>query len=101
MGRLNYSRANQKILRADLYNNVSKAMNKDHTNTASSIGKPVILPATFTGGPRHMEQLFHDAMEFICTHGKTDLFVTFITNPNILKVAKTGRGSGEPILEVD
>ena len=26
---------------------------------------------------------------------------TFITNPNILKVAKTGRGSGEPILEVD
>ena len=26
---------------------------------------------------------------------------TFTTNPNILKVAKTGRGSGEPILEVD
>jgi hypothetical protein len=25
----------------------------------------------------------------------------FTTNPNILKVAKTGRGSGEPILEVD
>lgn len=26
---------------------------------------------------------------------------TFTTNPNILRVAKTGRGSGEPILEVD
>ena len=26
---------------------------------------------------------------------------TFKTNPNILRVAKTGRGSGEPILEVD
>jgi hypothetical protein len=26
---------------------------------------------------------------------------TFTTNPNILKVANTGRGSGEPILEVD
>jgi hypothetical protein len=25
----------------------------------------------------------------------------FTTNPNILRVAKTGRGSGEPILEVD
>jgi hypothetical protein len=25
----------------------------------------------------------------------------FGTNPNILRVAKTGRGSGEPILEVD
>jgi hypothetical protein len=27
--------------------------------------------------------------------------VTFTTNPNILRVAKTGRGSGEPILEAD
>jgi hypothetical protein len=26
---------------------------------------------------------------------------TFTTNPNILRVAKTGRGSGEPILETD
>lgn len=26
---------------------------------------------------------------------------TFTTNPNILRVAKTGRGSGEPILQVD
>jgi len=26
---------------------------------------------------------------------------TFTTNPNILKVANTGRGSGEPILIVD
>jgi hypothetical protein len=26
---------------------------------------------------------------------------TFTTNPNVLRVAKTGRGSGEPILEVD
>ncbi len=26
---------------------------------------------------------------------------TFTTNPNIIRVAKTGRGSGEPILEVD
>jgi hypothetical protein len=26
---------------------------------------------------------------------------TFTTNPNILRVASTGRGSGEPILQVD
>jgi hypothetical protein len=30
-----------------------------------------------------------------------DAVQTFTTNPNILKVANTGRGSGEPILEVD
>ena len=74
-------RANQKNLRADLYKNVTKALGKDHTNTASSIGKPVILPATFTGGPRRMEKLFQDAMACIRTHGKPDLFVTFTTNP--------------------
>jgi hypothetical protein len=27
--------------------------------------------------------------------------VTFTTNPNTLRVSDTGRGSGEPILEVD
>jgi hypothetical protein len=27
--------------------------------------------------------------------------VTFTTNPNTLKVSNTGRGSGEPILEVN
>jgi hypothetical protein len=26
---------------------------------------------------------------------------TFTTNPNILRVAKTGRGSGDPILQTD
>ena len=81
MGRLNYLRANQKNLRADLYKNVSKAVEKGYTNMASSIGKPVILPATFTGGPRHMEQLFQDAMACIRAQGKPDLFVTFTTNP--------------------
>jgi hypothetical protein len=30
-----------------------------------------------------------------------DPIQTFTTNPNILRVAKTGRGSGEPILEVN
>ena len=30
-----------------------------------------------------------------------DAVVTFVTNPNTLKVSDTGRGSGEPILEVE
>ena len=28
-------------------------------------------------------------------------FETFVTNPNTLKVSDSGRGSGEPILEVE
>ena len=37
----------------------------------------------------------------VTTPDGLDPVETFTTNPNILKVAKTGRGSGEPILEVD
>jgi hypothetical protein len=50
-------------------------------------------------------------MQYSCWNGSMQTAATtpdgldpveiFTTNPNILKVAKTGRGSGEPILEVD
>ena len=81
MGRLNFLRLNQKNLRADLYKNICDAINSDETNKATDIGKTVILPSSFSGGPRHMEQLFQDAMACMRIHGKPDLFVTFTTNP--------------------
>ena len=78
-GRLNFIRNNQKNIRADLYKNVHDAylndLQTDHT------GKAVILPSSFSGGPRHMEKLFQDAMACMRIHGKPDLFVTFTTNP--------------------
>ena len=81
MGRLNFLRSNQKNLRADLYKNVSDAFQKDNTKLSSAISKTIILPSSFTGGPRHMEQLFQDTMACIRVHGKPDLFITFTTNP--------------------
>ena len=47
----------------------------------SQIGQHTILPSSFTGGPRHMNQLFQDAMACIRVPGKPDLFVTFTANP--------------------
>ena len=81
MGRLNFLRMNQKNLRADLYKNICDALNNDETSKSTDIGKPVILPSSFSGGPRHMEQLFQDAMACMRIHGKPDLFITFTTNP--------------------
>ena len=78
--RLRWFRLNQKKIRADLYNNVQDAAMKGDTD-AKSIGKRVILPASFTGSPRYMAEKYHDAMAICRWYGNPDLFITITTNP--------------------
>ncbi|CAN7016939.1 unnamed protein product, partial [Brassica rapa subsp. trilocularis] len=78
--RLRWFRLNQKKIRADLYNNVQDAVMKGDTD-AKSIGKRVILPASFTGSPRYMAEKYHDAMAICRWYGNPDLFITITTNP--------------------
>ena len=59
----------------------------DHLNSVSAErnlapGKVVILPSSFHGSPRAMQQNFQDAMSLVCKFGKPDLFLTFTCNPN-------------------
>ena len=42
----------------------------------------VILPSTFTGGPRYMHKRQQDAMTYVRKYGHPDLFITTTTNPN-------------------
>ena len=42
----------------------------------------IILPSTFIGSPRYMEQLYQDAMAVVRKKGKPDLFITMTYNPN-------------------
>ncbi|CAG7722464.1 unnamed protein product [Allacma fusca] len=44
-------------------------------------GKAVILPSSFMGSPRNMQQLYQDAMAMARKFGKPDLFLTMTTNP--------------------
>jgi hypothetical protein len=44
------------------------------------IGKMFILPATFTGSPRHMHVYAQDAMTYVRNYGLPDLFITFTCN---------------------
>ena len=44
-------------------------------------GQRVILPSTFTGGPRYMHERQMDAMTYVRTYGRPDLFITMTTNP--------------------
>jgi hypothetical protein len=41
------------------------------------IGKMFILPATFTGSPRHMHEYAQDAMAYVRNYGRPHLFITF------------------------
>ncbi|XP_021991571.1 uncharacterized protein LOC110888349 [Helianthus annuus] len=78
--RLRWMRNNQNELRVEIYHNVCDAVTRGDTN-AEAIGQRIVLPATFTGGPRYMIQNYQDAMALCRAFGNPDLFVTFTTNP--------------------
>lgn len=44
-------------------------------------GKRIVLPSSFTGGPRYMMQLYQDAIAICSRIGVPDPFITFTCNP--------------------
>ncbi|XP_072081071.1 uncharacterized protein [Arachis hypogaea] len=63
-----------------MYKGIKKAVFSGKT-TPSSCGKRIILPFSFTGGPRYMIQNYQDAMAICKVVGYPDLFITFTCNP--------------------
>ncbi|XP_058763552.1 uncharacterized protein LOC131636999 [Vicia villosa] len=79
--RLKWLRNNQSKLRVSKYNNLNPE--GDETQTpGSSTGKRVILPSTYVGSQRFMDQLYYDGMAICSKVGFPDLFITFTCNPN-------------------
>ncbi|KAK9675584.1 hypothetical protein RND81_11G017000 [Saponaria officinalis] len=63
-----------------MLNNLCDAVNKgDYIGAA--VGKRVILPASFTGCLRYMQQNYQDAMAICRWFGNPHLFITFTANP--------------------
>jgi len=56
-------------------------MDAIHARDCTNLGRRIILPSSFAGGPRQMYQLYQDAMAIVSCYGKPDLFVTFTCNP--------------------
>lgn len=46
------------------------------------IGQKIILPSSFIGSPRNMQQNYLDAMSVVQHFGKPSLFITMTCNPN-------------------
>jgi hypothetical protein len=80
--RLRFLRAHQKELRAEEYGLLRDAVTNDNNVTADTVGRLVVLPASFTGSPRYMHEYAQDAMTYVRKRGTPDLFITFTCNPN-------------------
>ncbi|KAL8587420.1 hypothetical protein ACOMHN_062153 [Nucella lapillus] len=79
MVRLLYICLNQKQLRVEKYEHLRDALNSNEGN--GNLGRLVILPFSFTGGPIYMHEYTHDALTYIRLYGTPDLFITFTCNP--------------------
>ncbi|XP_040210356.1 uncharacterized protein LOC120941146 [Rana temporaria] len=91
--RLLFIRLNQSKLRVEEeYIHLRDAVANDAND--EDIGTLVILPAMFTGSPRHMHEYTQDAMTYVRTYGRPDLFITFTCNPGwteIKEMLKNGQ----------
>ena len=77
--RLRYIKTHQNELRAAQYFQLQDAIMNDADNV--DVGQRVILPSTFIGGPRHMNQYMQDAMALVRAFSRPSLFITITCNP--------------------
>ena len=78
--KLQWLRHHQANIPSDLYNGLADAMVRDEIDQ-SAIGKRTILPSSYTGGDRFMQQLFQDSMAIVRHFGRLTLLITFTANP--------------------
>ena len=83
---LQWLRNHQANIRADVYNGLQDSLIREDID-AGSIGRRFILPASFTGGDRFMQQLFQDSMAVVRVLGKPTFFITFTANPRWTEIA--------------
>ncbi|KAI5426340.1 hypothetical protein KIW84_031951 [Lathyrus oleraceus] len=79
--RLRSLRKNQSKLRVGKYHNLNEYNSNGETH-GSNTGKRVVLPSSYVGSRRYMDQLYFDGMAKCSYVGFPDLFITFTCNPN-------------------
>ena len=86
--RLDYLWRNQTALRVEKYKCLMDHVNTASTSQAILPGKVVILPSSYAGRPRAMQQNYQDAMAIVCKYGKPDIFFTFTCNPRLPEITE-------------
>ncbi|CAG8717713.1 12785_t:CDS:2, partial [Dentiscutata heterogama] len=73
--RINYLRFSQNKIRSELYQGLQDSFQAGISN-ASQVGRRIVLPSSFIGGPREMYQRYQDAMALVQAYGRPDIFIT-------------------------
>ena len=79
--RIDYIREHQNDIRSDYMNGLYDALSRGDQD-GSDVGSRIILPSSFTGGPRYMYSHYLDALAICRVHGNPSFFITFTCNVN-------------------
>lgn len=79
--RLQFIRDNQAQLRCDSYHMLMDYVANLAAEDITHPRRMLILPSTFSGSPRNMQQNYQDAMGIVRKFAKPDLFITVTCNP--------------------
>ena len=55
------------------------------------------LPASFTGGPRHLHQCYLDAVSLVARYGRPDYFITMTASPSWPEIRDNLRAGEEAV----
>ena len=78
--RLDFHRHQQTIIRSEILQRVLDSVSIGQFE-GSKVGRKIVLPSSFIGGPRDMRRRYLDAMALVQKYGKPDLFLTMTCNP--------------------
>ncbi|GJX66620.1 DNA helicase [Tanacetum coccineum] len=85
--RIDYIREHQNDIRNEYLSGIYDAINRGDTD-GSDCGGRLILPQSFTGGPRYMYSHYLDALAICRVHGNPSFFITFTCNVKWLEITK-------------
>ena len=63
-----------------MYNGLADVLAQGDVNLGE-VGRRIVLPSSYVGGDRFMQQLYQDSMALVRHFGKPSLFITFTANP--------------------
>ena len=78
--KLCWLRSHQASIRSDLYHGLADVMERGDINL-EEVGRRIVLPSSYVGGDRFMQQLYQDSMALVRHFGRPSLFITFTANP--------------------
>lgn len=67
----------------------------------SEIGKIVVLPSSFTGGPRYMHERAQDPMTYVYHYSRPDLFIMFTCNTKWIEIESSLHDGQNPQVRND